>query len=93
MMKNDAVILPARGLLAALLAITLGGCVTARIEDAREQATGINEGDSIVVMAKSYHQGNETEADYIRCIEDSIGRGSKGLRVIPNQQFVDALFP
>lgn len=93
MMENDAVILPARELLAALLAITLGGCITARIEDAREQATGINEGDSIVVMAKSYHQGNETEGDYIRCIEDSIGRGSKGLRVIPNQQFVDALFP
>jgi len=93
MMENDAVISPARGLLAALLAMTLGGCITARIEDAREQATGIAEGESIVVMAKSYHQGNETEADYVRCIEDVIGRGSRGLRVIPNQQFVDALFP
>ncbi len=93
MMENDMVILSAQRLLAALLAIALGGCITARVEDAREQATGIDEGDSIVVMAKSYHQGNETEADYIRCIEDSMGRGSKGLRIIPNQQFVDALFP
>ena len=83
----------ARGSVAVLVVIALSGCVTARVEDAREQPTGIAEGESIVVMAKSYHQGNETEADYVRCIEDVIGRGSRGLRVIPNQQFVDALFP
>ncbi len=93
MMEYDMVILSTQRLLAALLAIALGGCVTARVEDARVNATGLNEGESVVVMAKSYHQGNETEADYIRCVEDTIGRGSKGLSVIPNQQFVDALFP
>ena len=92
-MANNVVILSARRILAALLAIALGGCITARVEDAREYATGINEGESIVVMAKSYHQGNETEADYIRCVEDTLARGSKGLRIIPNQQFVDSLFP
>jgi len=92
-MANDVVILSAQRILAALLAIALGGCITARVEDAREHATGINEGESIVVMAKSYHQGNETEADYIRCVENMLGRGSTGLRVIPNQQFVDSLFP
>ena len=92
-MANNVVILSARRILAALLAIALGGCITARVEDAREHATGINEGESIVVMAKSYHQGNETEADYIRCVEDTLARGSKGLRIIPNQQFVDSLFP
>ena len=93
MMDNDMVILSTQRLLAALLAIALGGCITARVEDARVNATGLNEGESIVVMAKSYHQGNETEADYIRCVEDMMGRGSQGLSVIPNQQFVDALFP
>lgn len=92
-MANNVVILSARRILAALLAIALGGCITARVEDAREHATGINEGESIVVMAKSYHQGNETEADYIRCVENTLARGSKGLRIIPNQQFVDSLFP
>ena len=90
---NESPLSLARGSVAVLVVIALSGCVTARVEDAREQATGIAEGESIVVMAKSYHQGNETEADYIRCIEDVIGRGSRGLKVIPNQQFVDALFP
>lgn len=76
-----------------LLTFALAGCVTARIEDAREEATGLLEGETVVVMAKSYHQGNETEAKYISCIEKALGRGSGGLTVIPNQQFIDSLFP
>ena len=79
--------------LIGLLTISLTGCVTSRIEDARENTTGLNAGESIVVMAKSYHQGNETEADYISCVEKALGSGSGGVSVIPNQQFVDELFP
>lgn len=76
-----------------MLVVCSSGCVTSRVEDARENITGLKEGESVVIMAKSYHQGNETEAGYISCIEDALGRGSKGLRVIPRQQFVDSLFP
>ena len=77
----------------ALLGSTLGACVTSRMENVRQEATGIAEGEGVVIMAKSYHLGNETEANFISCIGDSIGRGSTGLRVIPNREFVDALFP
>jgi len=77
----------------AVLCFSLGACVTSRVEDARENVTGLNDGESVVIMAKSYHQGNETEAEYISCVEGALGRGSKGLRVIPRQQFVDSLFP
>ena len=76
-----------------VLTIALGGCVTASIENDRAETTGLLEGETVVVMAKSYHQGNETEAGYIRCVEKALGRGSDALRVIPNQQFVDNLFP
>jgi hypothetical protein len=76
-----------------LLAISLAGCVTSRVEDDRENATGLEEGESVVIMAKSYHQGNETEADYISCVEKALGSGSNGVSVVPNQSFVDALFP
>jgi hypothetical protein len=71
----------------------LGGCVTSRVENVREGHTGLAEGEGIVIMAKSYHLGNETEADFISCVGDSIGRGRSGLRVVPNNEFVDALFP
>ena len=75
------------------MAFALGGCISARVEDAREETTGLVEGETVVVMAKSYHQGNETEIKYIRCVESALGRGKDGLNVVPTQQFVDNLFP
>ena len=78
---------------AVLLVAMLGACVTTRIENIREAATGLKEGEGIVIMAKSYHLGNETEQDFIDCVGDTIGRGKTGLRVVPHQEFVDALFP
>ena len=77
----------------ALLCVSLSACVTSRIEDTREGVTGLNEGEGVVIMAKSYHLGNETENAFIECVGDSMGRGASGLRVIPNREFVDALFP
>jgi hypothetical protein len=71
----------------------LGGCVTSHVEDARETLTGISADETVVIMAKSYHQGNETEADYITCVENSLRSGSKGINVVPHQQFIDELFP
>ena len=73
-----------------VLTLALGGCVTASVENDREETTGLLDGEAVVVMAKSYHQGNETESDYIRCVERALGRG---MNVIPNQQFIDNLFP
>ena len=75
------------------VAALMSGCVTSRLENTRQGTTGLAEGESVVIMAKSYHLGNETEAKYIRCIEDALGRGPKGMNVIPNREFVDALFP
>ena len=79
--------------LVVFIAFSLTGCVTSRIEDARENVTGLNDGQSVVIMAKSYHQGNETEGDYLDCVEKALGAGSKGIEVIPHQKFVDNLFP
>ncbi|MDX1499519.1 MAG: hypothetical protein R3176_06465 [Woeseiaceae bacterium] len=82
-----------RTVASGLVALALAGCVTSRVEDAREGVTGIAEGESVVIMAKSYHLGNETEEKYIRCVENALSSGSRGLRVIPHRQFVDSLFP
>ena len=73
--------------------ILIGACTTARVEDVRVTSTGIQEGEGVVIMARSYHLGNETETKFIDCVGDAIGRGSDGLRVIPHDEFVDALFP
>ena len=82
-----------RGSFLVLVSVTLSACITSRIEDNRQGDTGLNEGEGVVIMAKSYHLGNETESKFIACVGESIGRGRTGLRVIPNTEFVDALFP
>jgi len=82
-----------RALVLLLAGGALSACVTSRVENVRETATGIGDGEGIVIMAKSYHLGNQTEAKFIACVGESVGRGSSGLRVVPNTEFVDALFP
>jgi len=49
----------------ALLGSTLGACVTSRMENVRQEATGIAEGEGVVIMAKSYHLGNETQLHFL----------------------------
>lgn len=83
----------ARLTIAGFALAALSGCVTARMQDNRQGVTGINEGESVVIMARSYHLGNETEANYLTCVENALARGSKGLRVIPHKDFIDSLFP
>ena len=83
----------ARALTAAASLGLLQACVTSRVENSRESVTGIGADEAVVIMAKSYHLGNETEANYIDCIEDSLAGGKRGLNVIPHKQFVDSLFP
>jgi len=90
-MKPARLFLKAQALV--LVTLSSAACVTSTVQDTRTGVTGIGEGESVVIMAKSYHLGNKTEAKYIRCIEDNLARGREGLRVIPHEQFVDSLFP
>ncbi len=82
-----------RWLVGAAGLVLLQACVTSRLENSREGITGIGGDESVVIMAKSYHLGNETEDKYITCIEDALASGKGGLNVIPHRQFVDSLFP
>lgn len=87
------VIQSGQGILFGVLVVALSGCVTSRVEDVRQGATGIGEGEGVVILAKSYHLGNETEAGFVQCVGEEISEGDSGLRVIPHKEFVDALFP
>jgi len=91
--SSDQTGMPRTALLFMLACMILTACSTARIEDTRQASTGIQDGEGVVIMARSYHLGNETETKFINCVGSAISRGSSGLRVIPNSEFVDALFP
>jgi len=80
-------------LTASLMASTLSGCMTNRVEESKNAATGILDGESVVIMEASYHTGNDTEDKFIDCVSKAVQKGSNGISVFPDEAFVDALFP
>ncbi|MEJ2089657.1 MAG: hypothetical protein P8Y69_14535 [Gammaproteobacteria bacterium] len=71
-----------------------GGCVTATVQQVREASTGISDTDAIVVLGrKSRPTSDETEVNFVRCVGDRMGRGSRGMHVISESDFRDAVFP
>ncbi|UCC14606.1 MAG: hypothetical protein JSW21_01170 [Gammaproteobacteria bacterium] len=76
-----------------LSAIGLSGCMTAHIEQSRHTLTGVGDGDAIVILARSYHNGNFTENDFIDCVDKNLSKGDSGLTVIPDGEFRDAFYP
>ena len=74
-------------------ALLTGACVTTRVDESKNAGTGIEQGESIVILASSYHRGNEAEDDFVACVNKQVGRGREKLLVHDSQEFVDALFP
>lgn len=77
------------------LIVTLGlsGCMSTRVEETKNSATGIRTGERVVILESSYHAGNETEDEFVDCISKKVQKGKNGLDVYPDDEFIDALFP
>lgn len=71
----------------------LQACTTTTIDQFRQGATGINEGEAVVILGRRQGAAYETRAEFVECVGDRMARGNNSVRVIPEQQFVDALFP
>jgi len=76
-----------------VLSIALTGCMTTRVEETKNTATGILTGESIVIIEASYHDGNETEDEFIDCVSKTVQKGRHGLTVYPDDKFIDIMFP
>lgn len=82
-----------RLLLAVLMTGICTGCVTSRVEGVKNSATGIDDHESVVVIATSYHRGNRTGADFLQCMDDELDDGAAAVNVYPREKFLDELFP
>ncbi len=81
-------------LLLSPLLLTLGGCVTATVQEVREAATGMGQDESVVVIGRAGTvRGAETEEDFVTCIGRNMGGGGDAVAVITQQDFQDAMFP
>jgi hypothetical protein len=91
---NIAIIAIGKILTASLvLAITLSGCMTTRVEESKNNSTGILNHESIVILETSYHAGNETEDEFVDCISKKVQKGRSGINVYSDEQFADVMFP
>ncbi len=87
----------AAALLLPALAITLsqGGCVTARVEEARQTTTtgGMASGDAVVLLTRRFNNQREAEEGFTSCVADALVNGHPGMELRTEQEFLDSLFP
>lgn len=80
-------------LASVLLAVLVSACTTTTIDEFRQGETGIEASESIVILGRRQGGSYDTRAEFVECVGDHMSDGQNGLRVIPEQEFVDALFP
>lgn len=81
-------------LMLVLLAVTaLSGCTTTEIDEFRQGTTSLNVGESIVILGRRQNNNYETEGNFVECVANVVGGGNDGITVVPEQEFLDAMFP
>ncbi|MEX0738313.1 MAG: hypothetical protein WD071_03120 [Pseudohongiella sp.] len=73
--------------------LVLGACTTTTIDEFRQGVTGINAGESVVILGRRQGAAYETRAEFVECVGERMASGNDGITVVPEQVFVDALFP
>ena len=81
-----------RDLLLAALAL-LASCTSTTIDEFRRGETGIGASETVVVLGRRQASDYETRAEFVSCVGERMGRGENALTIVPEQEFVDAMFP
>lgn len=76
---------------AATLLLT-SGCMTAKLEESRNNTTAIAAHEAVVLLAKPHVEGISAEDDFMDCVGDKMAR-TTGIQVRSNDEFVDSMFP
>ena len=76
-----------------LLVVLLASCTSTTVDEFRQGATGINSDESAVILGRRHSSDYETRAEFVDCVGERMTTGTDALSVIPEKQFVDAMFP
>jgi len=79
-----------------ILAITLLGllsCTSTTVDEFRQGETGIENHESIVILGRRQASDYETRSEFVDCVGKGITSGENSISVIPEQEFIDAMFP
>lgn len=76
-----------------MLWVAISGCTTLTINEYKSGHVELSGDDAVVVLGRRHASDYETEPELIRCIGNVLSSNGSGIRVIPEQEFVDALYP
>lgn len=82
-------------LLIVLISLLLVACNTVTVIDKHKvlNSVDLSDKDSIVLLGRRHSHQHETERDYISCVGSNLSTGNEGVNVIPEHQFIDAMYP
>ena len=70
------------------------GCRTSTtVDEYRVASTTIATHEAMVVLGRRHDMDKDTEHDFVECVGKSLANSSSQLHVIPEADFVDALYP
>ena len=73
--------------------VFLMGCTSVTVDQVQHQQVELHQGGSIVVIGRRAGSDYETEPELISCIGSVLAKTNKSLNVIPEDDFVDRLYP
>lgn len=76
-----------------LLLFLATGCVSSRVEQSREAVTGITANEAMVILGRASYNDHQTEESFTDCLSNILMKGATPIRLIPDQEFKDNLFP
>ncbi len=76
-----------------LLVVLLTSCTSTTVDEFRQGETGINSDESIVILGRRHSSDYETRAEFVDCVGERMTSGNDSISVIPEKEFVDAMFP
>ena len=81
------------GIISLLLIGALSACTSTTVDEFRQGETGIENHESIVILGRRQASDYETRSEFVDCVGEHMGSGTNSIRVVPEQEFVDAMFP
>jgi hypothetical protein len=89
----NQVLVKSRWAFTLLFLLTLAACTITNVDEFRQGETGIERHESVVILGRRQASDYETRSEFVSCVGDRMNRGENAIKIIPEQEFVDAMFP
>ena len=71
----------------------LSGCTSTTVDEFRQAETGITGDETVVILGRRQASDYETRSEFVECVGDRMARGEGAINVVPEQEFIDGMFP